>query len=89
MAPSDRDRHVFLVGGFKHELNSFSTGTFDFADIARSGYYAEGEAIWDAPRDARPELAAVRDVAAEEGLELIPTVHFWAASAGGLAMGQG
>ena len=76
-------RPVFLVGGFKHELNSFATGSFSLADIARSGYYAEGEAIFDAPRDARPELAAVRDVAAEEGLELIPTVHFWAASAGG------
>jgi microcystin degradation protein MlrC len=76
-------RPVVLVGGFKHELNSFATGTFSLADIARAGYYAEGPAIFDAPRDARPELAAIRDVADEEGLQLIPTVHFWAASAGG------
>ena len=76
-------RPLVLVGGFKHELNSFAQGTFSRADIARSGYYAEGPAIFDAPRDARPEVAAVRDVAREEGLDLIPTVHFWAASAGG------
>jgi microcystin degradation protein MlrC len=74
---------VVLVGGFKHELNSFAQGTFSREDIARAGYYAEGASIFDAPRDARPELAAVRDVAETHGLELIPTVHFWAASAGG------
>ena len=76
-------RPLVLVGGFKHELNSFAQGTFSRDDIARAGYYAEGPAIFDAPRDARPELAAVGDVAREEGLDLVPTVHFWAASAGG------
>jgi microcystin degradation protein MlrC len=71
------------VGGFKHELNSFAAGTMSFEDIRRSGYYAEGADIFDAPESDRPELAAVRHFADREGWDLVPTVHFWAAYAGG------
>jgi microcystin degradation protein MlrC len=74
---------LVLVGGFKHELNSFAQGIWTLDAIARAGYYAEGPTIFDASDDARPELAAIRHIAAAEGLELIPTVHFWAANAGG------
>ena len=34
---------LVLVGGFKHELNSFAQGTFSLQDVARSGYDAERE----------------------------------------------
>lgn len=78
-----RGRPLVLVGGFKHELNSFAEGTMSFDDIRRAGYYAEGPAIFDAPESDRPELAAIRHIGEREGLGLIPTVHFWAAYAGG------
>jgi microcystin degradation protein MlrC len=81
--PNVDARPLVLVGGFKHELNSFAQGTFSLEDIARAGYYAEGPEIFDAPDHARPELAAIRHAAAAEGLRLIPTVTFWAANAGG------
>jgi len=74
---------LVLVGGFKHELNSFSQGTMSLDHIRGAGYYAEGAAIFDATAAERPELAAIAHVAAVEGLELLPTVSFYAANAGG------
>ena|GEM_PF-3238757 len=53
-------RPLVLVGGFKHELYSFARGTISFADVARAGYFAEGDAIFDASRAQRPELAAIQ-----------------------------
>ncbi len=52
-------RPLVLVGGLKHELNSFARDTISFADVARAGYFAEGDAIFDAPPAQRPELAAI------------------------------
>ncbi len=78
-----RRQPLVLVGGFKHELNSFARGTLSFRDVVRAGYFAEGEDIFAAPRSARPELAAIRAIADREGIALLPTVHFFAASAGG------
>jgi microcystin degradation protein MlrC len=72
-----------VVGGFKHEINSFARGTMSFDDIRLSGYYAEGSAVFDAPESERPELAAIRHIADREGIDLLPTVSFWAAYAGG------
>lgn len=77
------DRPLVLVGGFKHELNSFARGVTTLADIQGAGYYAEGPAIFDAPRSKRPELAAIREIAGREGIDLVPTVHFHALFAGG------
>jgi microcystin degradation protein MlrC len=76
-------RPLVLVGGFKHELNSFALGTTTRESIEQAGYYAEGADIFAAPRSKRPELAAVREIAEAEGLELIATVHFHALFAGG------
>ena len=78
-----RARPLVLVGGFKHELNSFALGTTTRADIDRAGYYAEGPDIFAAPRSKRPELTAVREIAEREGIDLVPTVHFHALFAGG------
>ena len=74
---------LVVVGGFKHELNSFALGVTSLDDIQRGGYYAEGADIFAAPRSKRPELAAIREIAAREGVELVPTVHFHALFAGG------
>ncbi len=76
-------RPLVVVGGFKHELNSFARGITTLEDIRRAGYYAEGPDIFDAPRSKRPELAAIREIAEREGIDLVPTVHFHALFAGG------
>jgi microcystin degradation protein MlrC len=76
-------RPLVVVGGFKHELNSFALGTTSLADIRDAGYYAEGPDIFAAPRSKRPELAAIREIAGREGIDLVPTVHFHALFAGG------
>jgi microcystin degradation protein MlrC len=80
---SARERPLVVVGGFKHELNSFALGTTTMASLQTGGYYAEGPAIFDASRAQRPELAAIREIAEREGVDLVPTVHFHALFAGG------
>ncbi len=74
---------MVVVGGFKHELNSFALGTTTLADIRQAGRYAEGADIFDAPRTKRTELAAIHEIAVDEGIELVPTAHFHALFAGG------
>ncbi len=81
--PVRAQRPLVVVGGFKHELNSFALGITTLDDIRQAGYYAEGPDIFDAPRTKRPELAAIREIAEREGIELVPTVHFHALFAGG------
>jgi microcystin degradation protein MlrC len=76
-------RPLVVVGGFKHELNSFALGTTTMDSLHTGGYYAEGAAIFEAPRAQRPELAAIREIAEREGVDLVPTVHFHALFAGG------
>ncbi len=76
-------RPLVLVGGFKHELNSFALGTTSMDDIRAAGYYAEGSDIFAAPRSKRPELAAIREIAERERIDLVPTVHLHALFAGG------
>jgi len=78
-----RARPLVVVGGFKHELNSFALGTTTLASIGAGGYYAEGPAIFEAPRSQRPELAAIREIAERDGIDLVPTVHLHALFAGG------
>ncbi len=59
-----------LVGGIRHELNSFVPGTVDIDTYIRTGL-VEGAAIIDQPTSSM--IGAV-DVARARGIELVPTL---------------
>lgn len=63
-----------LIGGFKHEVNTFVDGVITLDDMRRNGFVAVGPAMLDAAIGRGQELHGARDLAAREGVEVIPSI---------------
>ena len=64
-----------LIGGFKHEVNSFVRGVTTLDDLRAFGCVAEGTAMFGPEVGTGQELNGACDIAVAEGIELIPTVY--------------
>lgn len=67
-----------LVGGFKHEVNTFVDGVITVDDMRRNGFVAVGPSMLEAAIGDGQELHGARDVAAREGVEVIPSLDVFA-----------
>lgn len=63
-----------LVGGCKHELHSFVDGRISLDDMRQNGFVAVGAEMLGAGIGDGQELHGARDVAAREGVTLIPSL---------------
>lgn len=70
-----------LVGGFSHELNSFSPGRTTLEEIAYAGPTVSGDDLFGTIVGEHLELNAIADVARDEGIELIGS-HYVVAGVG-------
>src|SRR5262245_46738744 len=61
------------IGGFSHETNTFNPRPTTLERIRRDGQYLEGEAVVDYHRGTRTVFGGIVDVAAAQGLDLVPT----------------
>jgi microcystin degradation protein MlrC len=70
-------RHRVLVGGFSHELNSFVPGVSTTEVLARAGAIVHGDDLFGPAAGEGLERHAIAAVAAETGVELIPTIFMF------------
>ena len=70
-------RHRVLVGGFSHELNSFVPGVSTTETLARAGAIVHGDDIFGSAAGEGLERHAIAAVAAETGVELIPSTFMF------------
>jgi len=62
-----------LLGGIKHETNSFVPGITDL-DALRRGALFEGEDIFSPRPGSGQEIDGIIQVTQEEGIDLVPTI---------------
>lgn len=62
-----------LIGGFMHEAHTFIDGLMTLDDMRRNGYVASGSEILGDTIGSGQEIHGARDVAAANGIELVPS----------------
>ncbi len=74
-----------LIGGFMHEVHTFVGGVLTLEDMRRNGFVAVGDEMLSGGIGARQEVHGAMEVAAREGIELVPSVHAFGGVGGRVA----